>query len=100
MTQKSYLDNLKEHRLLREQKPKMPCAEEVEESENIEEIADTYDRAERIDKQAAIRSGQHQTGGSIAGKAASIAARMAAYALQRKKWDEEAKSAKARGERS
>jgi hypothetical protein len=96
MADKSYLDNLKQHRILREQKPKMPCAEEVEESEVLDEYADTIDAAERKEKTYAYRASQHQKGGEIAARAAKAAA----YAAQRKKWDEEAKAAKARGERT
>lgn len=95
MKKKDYLDNLKEHRVLREQKIKAPCIKE--EQEELEEFGlDTIDFADRKAKTHAYRSGLHQAAGAAAG----AASRAAAFALQQKKWEEERQAAKARGERT
>lgn len=93
MKKKDYLDNLKEHRVLREQKIKAPCIKE--EQEELKEFGfgpRVGAAADRLD----ARSGLHKAAGAAAG----AASRAAAFALQKKKWEEEAKAAKERGDRT
>lgn len=96
----NYLDNLKEHRILREQKVKV----KIEESEDIEEseILDEFGfgpragaSADRLDVRSGLKP-MHAAGGAIG----AAATRAAAFKLQQKKWDDEATAAKSRGERT
>lgn len=97
MADKSYLDNLKEHRVLREQKVKVKC-EDIEESEILDEFGfgpRAGASADRLDARSGLKP-MHAAGGAIG----AAATRAAAFKIQQKKWDDEAKAAKARGERT